>query len=71
MSSRMKYSHYCLKHKIPTFPLRLWIHPTWIGGMEKNGIKVEILSDGSQKQTKQICGDKFNDKADLIGDFKN
>ena len=50
MSSRMKYSHYCLKHKIPTFPLRLWIHPTWIGGKEKNGIKVEILSDGSQNR---------------------
>ena len=62
----MRYIDYCLKHKIPTFPLRLWIHPTWIGGMEKNGIKVDILSDGSQKQKKQICGDKFKNKADLI-----
>ena len=64
--STMKYRDYCLQHKIPFFPLRLWIHPKWIDGNKSKGVDVELLSDGSQKQTKQICGDKFKSKADII-----
>jgi len=63
MSSKMKYLQYCLQHKIPIIPLKLWIHADWVRGRQENGVTGETLSDGSQKMKKQICSDKFKDVA--------
>ena len=61
----MKYLNYCLQHKIPIFPFKLWIKPAQkrVGGQYVS--TGETLSDGSLKMDKQICADKFKNAAEV------